>query len=283
VVVPFAADHIAGTWGILNQAATTAAGSHDTRPTVLTVGDWGCVPPLKSFAAVGNATGDQTGIIRCAAGTTFALSNTAIPGAIAFAGGSSLNDVTAPVRAGQGFYMYLPGHIFGFELAAGVPAAGTVWTMRSYIGAIAGGKGGPGGNEGNYVFTPSTRTFSAVGAELRFAFDLTNQLVAATRADLTNVHTVPDTYYITSEFEQTTDTKVIKFFNLPNDAIIRIYSSSGVLVDLLEHHSSQFGGSEDWDVRNRNNQVVASGVYFYHIESGDARRVGRFTIVNFAQ
>jgi hypothetical protein len=36
-------------------------------------------------------------------------------------------------------------------------------------------------------------------------------------------------------------------------------------------------------VRNRNNQVVASGVYFYHIESGSARRVGRFTIVNFAQ
>jgi hypothetical protein len=28
---------------------------------------------------------------------------------------------------------------------------------------------------------------------------------------------------------------------------------------------------------------VASGVYFFHIESGDARRVGRFTVVNFAQ
>jgi hypothetical protein len=28
---------------------------------------------------------------------------------------------------------------------------------------------------------------------------------------------------------------------------------------------------------------VASGVYFYHIEAGGARRVGRFTIVNFAQ
>jgi hypothetical protein len=24
-------------------------------------------------------------------------------------------------------------------------------------------------------------------------------------------------------------------------------------------------------------------VYFYHIEAGDARRVGRFTVVNFAQ
>ncbi len=51
----------------------------------------------------------------------------------------------------------------------------------------------------------------------------------------------------------------------------------------IEHNSSQLGGTADWNVRNRNNQVVASGVYFYHIESGDARRVGRFTIVNFAQ
>ena len=230
--------------------------------------------------------GAAGGIIACAAGTTYALSNTAVPGTIAFAGGTTVNDAsaaTAPPQPGQGFMMYLPGHVFHFELAAGVPAAGTVWTMRSYIGAITGGKGGAGGNEGSYVYTPRTRTFSAVGAELRFAFDLTNRLVASSRADLTKVHTVPDPYYITSEFEQTTDTKVIKFVNLPNDAIIRIYSSSGVLVDLLEHHSSQFGGSEDWDVRNRNNQVVASGVYFYHIESGDARRVGRFTIVNFAQ
>ena len=283
VPVPFAADHIGGTWGILNQAATTAAGSHDTRPTVLTVGDWGCVPPLNTFDAVGATGASMTGIIACAPGTTYALSETAIPGTIALAGGGTLNDATTPPVAGQGFMMYLPGHIFHFVLAAGVPASGTVWTMRSYIGAINGGKGGPRGSEGAYAYSPKTRTFSAVGAELRFSFDLTNQLVSASRADLTKVHTVPDPYYVTSEFEQTTDTKVIKFVNLPNDAVIRIYSSSGVLVDLLEHHSNQFGGSEDWDVRNRNNQVVASGVYFYHIESGDARRVGRFTIVNFAQ
>jgi hypothetical protein len=71
--------------------------------------------------------------------------------------------------------------------------------------------------------------------------------------------------------------------NLPADAIIRIYSSSGVLVSMLEHHSQTFGGEEDWNLRNRNNQVVASGVYFYHVEAGAARRVGRFTVVNFAQ
>ena len=59
---------------------------------------------------------------------------------------------------------------------------------------------------------------------------------------------------------------------------------------MLEHDASRYastsrsqGSQFDWDLRNRNNQVVASGVYFYHVEAGDARRVGRFTVVNFAQ
>jgi hypothetical protein len=90
-------------------------------------------------------------------------------------------------------------------------------------------------------------------------------------------------YYVTNAFERTTEGKVIQFVNLPADCIIRTYSSSGILVALLEHHSSTFGGSERWNVLNRNDQVVASGVYFYHIEAGDARRVGRFMVVNFAR
>jgi hypothetical protein len=154
--------------------------------------------------------------------------------------------------------------------------------MRSYIGVINGGNGAAR-SQGPYTFSPSVRTFSALGATLKQSFSATNALASATSDDLTRVHTVPDPYYVTSQLEQTTDTKIIKFVNLPADCIIRIYSSSGVLVSLLEHHSTQFGGSEDWNVRNRNGQFVASGVYFYHIESGDARRVGRLTVVNFAQ
>jgi len=38
-----------------------------------------------------------------------------------------------------------------------------------------------------------------------------------------------------------------------------------------------------WDVRNRSNQFVASGVYFYHVEAEGKSRVGRLTVVNFAQ
>ena len=291
VVVPFDANRLHASWGILNQsAAASAAGSYDAR-SELTVNDFGCVEPFKTAYA-----GTVSGQIGCAGGPTYVLSNTAVPGPIVFWSGPTTNarsgcagvNGCGVVAPNNGFAMYLPGHIFMFELTGGqVPASGTVWSMRDYIGAIRGGGNGcafcTAGADGPYAYVPQPRTMAAVGAEVRFTFDVVNQINAPSDNSVNNVHTVPDPYYVTSEFEQTTDTKIIKFVNLPQDAVIRIYSSSGVLVNLLEHHSTTFGGAEDWNVRNRNNQVVASGVYFYHIEAGNARKVGRFTIVNFAQ
>jgi hypothetical protein len=280
VPVPFAADHIGGTWGFLNQTATTAPGAFDTRPGVLTLTDFGCVPPLNTFATVGAAGG----LIACTA-PPYQLSQTAVPGPIAHFSPTSGDAITHAVAAGPGFAMYLAGNIFMFELPGGgvVPVKGTVWSMRSYIGAIRGGHG-DGGDEGGYRFSnPSKRTLSAVGASFTVDYSVTNQLAAASDANLKSVHTVPDPYYVTSGFETTNEQKIIKFVNLPADAIIRIYSLSGVLVRVLEHHSVSFGGDETWDVRNRNGQFVSSGVYFYHIEAGGARRVARMTIINFAQ
>ena len=138
------------------------------------------------------------------------------------------------------------------------------------------------------TITPSpgdAALFRARAPRTASASTRTNVAGDTPRTDLTRVHTVPDPYYVTSQFEQTTDTKVIKFVNLPADA------SSGSTPRAVcwcacwstNSDSTRSAGSEDWNVRNRNNQVVASGVYFYHIEAGDARRVGRFTVVNFAQ
>lgn len=279
VPVPFAADHLAGTWGILNQsAALPSAGSYDQRDE-LTYTDLHCIAPM-------NQPGYNPGSANCSGGPTYTLSRTAIPGPVVPFSPSLSASRTDPVWPDAGFGIYLSGDFFTMAMAGGgVPAAGTVWSLRSYIGGIVGGNG-DGGNYGPYIFNEDfnpPRSWTAVGTELRVQFDLTNKVNAASVNDLSKVHTVPDPYYVTNEFETTTVSKVIKFVNLPEQAIIRIYSSSGVLVALLEHNSTQFGGSEDWNVRNRNNQVVASGVYFYHIESGDARRVGRMTVVNFAQ
>lgn len=277
VVVPFSPDMTHGyTWGFLTQAAASGAGSFDGRST-LTMTDFGCVEPLKSSGAV-------QGEIPCS--TTYNLVNTAALGQIAFMTGNETVD--APVHApaaNPGFAMYMPGHMFMFEMST-LPQAPAVWALRTYVGAIKGGGGSVGfaGNNGSYSFVSQPSPFVAPGLRLQAAYSVTNSVRPATTADLNNVHTVPDPYYVTSAYEVSPSSKVIKFVNLPTKAIIRIYSTSGVLVRIIEHNSAQFGGEEDWDVRNRNNQVVASGVYFYSIEaSSGARTVKRLTIVNFAQ
>jgi hypothetical protein len=209
-----------------------------------------------------------------------------------FSGGAYPPTVPVVPAAGAGFALYIAGEFFTFELTGGaLPAAGTVWALRQYVGAITGGQGSAG-DLGPHTFSHPEETlpFTAVGVELRSTFTVENVVRTAATSDLSSVHTVPDPYYVQSKYEASTDQKVLKFVGLPQRAIIRIYSASGVLVRLLEHDgavvdpTSISQGSEiDWDLRNRNNQVVASGVYFYHVEAGGARRVGRFTVVNFAQ
>jgi hypothetical protein len=290
--IPFDSLRLGSSFGLLTGAtASPAAASPDARAE-LTVTDFSCIPPLKTSAAV-------AGVVNCSGGArpTYHLTRLAAISPIAFVINNS-NTAPTSTFTGQGFGMYMPGGLYLFQTTT-LPQ-GTVWSLRDYVGAISGGNGF-GGNLGSYTFRQVTRPFSAVGIKVLVDFQVANNLLPPTFADLKRVHTVPDPYYVTSGYEQTTDTKIIKFVNLPERAIIRIYSSSGVLVNLLEHPGSNcqnvsnstgvrndpFGGECSWNVRNRNNQVVASGVYFYHIEAngagGSARRVGRMTIVNFAQ
>jgi hypothetical protein len=184
---------------------------------------------------------------------------------------------------GQGFGLYIAGHYHIFHLTGGqLPPAGTRWVLRSTAGFVS-ASNPQSATPSNYVYNVRPAVAAIPGLSVDYVVNAATAARAVTNSDLARVHTVPDPYYVTNQFEQTTDNKILKFVNLPNQAIIRIYSSSGILVDVIEHQSTELGGAATWDLRNRNNQVVASGVYFYHIESGDARRVGRFTVVNFAQ
>jgi hypothetical protein len=181
------------------------------------------------------------------------------------------------------------------ELTGGaVPAAGTVWTERDYVGVTWGGNakdGAPLSQGGTYAFTPPPVTsgsatnglpFTAPGLAISTVVNVTNQTLAVSGDDLSKVHTVPDPYYVTSAFDQSVDTKDIQFVNVPANAIIRIYTVSGVLVRVLQNNTSAFSAIVHWDVRNRTNQFVSSGVYFYNIEAGGLNRTGRMTIVNYA-
>jgi hypothetical protein len=268
-------------YGLLNTAGQVGGGEFNDDPATVSVWDFACLHPfwldthIRAPCGRSPGTGDAPMFLEPAAAlSTLGYVTTSFQS-------------SAPARTAQGFAMYLLGNIFFFETAA-LPAAGDVWTMRDYVGGIYGGKGTDAtgtivNDAGDYGFIAATRPMTAAGVELEGSFAAVNTIGRVAADDIANVHPVPDPYYITNEFETSATDSRIEFVNLPQQAIVRIYSSSGVLVDLLEHSSDQAGGSISWSVRNRNNQVVASGVYFYHIESNDQRRVGRMTIVRFSQ
>lgn len=269
VPVPFSTVMRAG-WGILNQAsfaATNQATTRDANNALLTWSDIACVAPMPATLP-GNLCGG-------AAQTPAVFQSTAVLSPIA-AASATYAGTAAQAATGTGFIFYLNGHFFLMEMAA-LPAA-TVWHYRSYSGVIT-------GTPGSYTFTGSPRPPAAPGLRARINYTPSSfDPSVTTAAQLDRVHTVPDPYYVTNALEITSTTKILRFVNLPAQAVIRIYSTSGVLVNIVNHNDVTGGGAATWNLRNRNNQFVASGVYFYHVETPDGReKVGRFTVVNFAQ
>lgn len=274
VPVPF---HTAvrASWGILNQAsfaATTAALTRDANNGLLTWSDIFCVAPVTTTMSSA-ANGDCGG----AAQTPAVFQNVATLSPIAITASTYAN--TAGLTAtGNGFILYLNGHFFLLSMAA-LPAAGEVWHARFYTGTITGSAGA-----GNFAFAPAVRPPAVPGLRIQVNYQgSTFDPTTTTAAQMESIHTVPDPYYVSNALEASANQKVLNFVNLPSQAIVRIYSTSGVLVQVLTQNDPAGGGQLSWNLRNRNNQFIASGVYFYHVEAPDGKqKVGRFTVVNFA-
>src|SRR2546426_74903 len=189
-----------------------------------------------------------------------------------------------PPQTGTGFGLYINGERYIFQLTGGTPpASGTKWTLRTYSGSVTASKDSLSTTPSGYKFSPLTRSPIIPGLQVTFNVTAPTQLVAEPADVLARVHTVPDPYYVANSLEITANSKVLKFVNLLAQCIIRIYSVSGILVNVIIHDDPGLGGEATWNLRNRNNQFVASGVYFYHIETPQGHtKIGRFTVVNFA-
>jgi hypothetical protein len=268
VRVPFS-PAIRASWGILNDSsfvATTQTRTQDGRNNVLTWSDYACVAPVPAYLG------------RCGGATTTpaALMNHARLSPVAFLS-STYAGTSGLAATGNGFILYLNGSFFVMQMAA-LPTAGTVWNARFYAGNVT-------GTPGSYGFQAATRPAAVPGLRMRITYEGgVHDPSVTTDSSLALVHTVPDPYYVTNQLEITATTKVLRFVNLPSQAIIRVYSVSGVLINVLTHNDPQAGGEAVWNLRNRNNQFIASGVYFYHVETPDGRtKIGRFTVVNYAQ
>lgn len=202
-----------------------------------------------------------------------------------------LENGAALPQTGSGFGLYVNGHRFIFETSS-VPADGTEWTLRTFYGNLTtrNTQSQPD-DPGGYRLTKDAGSgWAGEGFTVRrpmlipgltFHYDIASSGLATGPAELEAVHTVPDPYFFLSEFDGGGPNKLLVFVNLPPRATIRIYSLTGILVDVIDHDDPTAGGRAPWDLRNRGGRFAASGVYFFHVVTpkGD-ERVGKFTIIN---
>lgn len=116
-------------------------------------------------------------------------------------------------------------------------------------------------------------------------------------ADLGKIRVVPNPYFVTNRAVLSEGTDKIFFTHLPPHCTIRIYTLAGELVRTIEHQSTELyspddrssqgdkGGTASFELLNRYNQALASGIYIYHVEARDesdtvvGNKIGRFAII----
>jgi hypothetical protein len=108
-----------------------------------------------------------------------------------------------------------------------------------------------------------------------------------------NVKVVPNPYIVFNSWEKTSEQRNVKFTHLPNECTIRIFTLAGDLVKVIKHKDTQtrpldVGGTETWDFTNESpgmsqtaasGQLIASGVYVWHVESAVGEQVGKLVFI----
>ena len=111
-------------------------------------------------------------------------------------------------------------------------------------------------------------------------------MVVQTSTDPMKIYAVPNPYRTgasseAASFYHNFPDASIKFFNMPKEADLKIYTVSGDLVWEM-HHSSPTGenGVATWNVKNKHGEEVGSGVYIFRCESSTGDETyGRIVVI----
>ncbi len=98
------------------------------------------------------------------------------------------------------------------------------------------------------------------------------------KEDVEKINVFPNPYYKLESNIENINSGYVTFSHLPEEAIIRIFDISGVLVRTI-HHKKTSGQFERWDLKNDYNKAVASGIYIINI---DMPELGKTKILKFA-
>jgi hypothetical protein len=97
------------------------------------------------------------------------------------------------------------------------------------------------------------------------------------RHSLDSVQVVPNPYLVNAQWEKDLGVRRLDFTNLPANCTIRIYNMAGERVKPLTHSNGK--SVESWNLLSDQQQEVAPGLYFYHLESSLGNKIGKFVIV----
>ncbi len=129
---------------------------------------------------------------------------------------------------------------------------------------------------------------TTVGGNPKYEFEISGRQAEEVNMEtienaLSNVNVVPNPYYGYSDYELSQFTKTVKITNLPDRAIVTIYSLDGKFIrqfDRAEVPMNKSGSNPGttisqtspdllWDLNNSTGIPVASGVYLIHIAAPD--------------
>ena len=134
----------------------------------------------------------------------------------------------------------------------------------------------------------STRPFST---DDLYSFS-TSSATDEVEIDMTKIRVVPNPYYIRARWDMDRYNRAVHFTHLPERCTVRIFTSAGSLVKILEKNDVLEDGETldeygtlAWNFQNENQRTVASGLYIFQVirkdENGDPVEefIGKFAIV----
>jgi len=77
-------------------------------------------------------------------------------------------------------------------------------------------------------------------------------------------------------------TRSIYFANIPRRCTVTIWSLDGDLIREIRHDEPEGSGTASiahWDMINKNNEIVTSGLYYFTVESDYGTQIGTFMII----
>jgi hypothetical protein len=123
------------------------------------------------------------------------------------------------------------------------------------------------------------RTYKPFRKEIYYEFSTSKARYSSNQqVDLNKIRVVPDPYIVSNEWETSQFGKKIMFNHLPNECKISIFTVSGDHVVDLHHDDGK--GFMFWDMRTRNDQFIAYGLYVYVVSIPNGqKKVGKFLVI----